>query len=361
MPEIIVIEPMQNPCTRPKRVAAYCRVSSDSEDQLHSYYAQVRYYTDQLAQMKDAVSAGIYADEGITGTEMRKRSEFLRLIEDCRRGKIDRIVTKSISRFARNTLESLETARTLKALGISIYFEEDHLDTATMSSEAILTLKSAAAQAGSQSISKNVKMGKRMKMKNGTFVTNMVPFGYRYMEREAVPDPKQAEIVRRIFREYKNGSGAHVIAKRLNAEEIPSTDGGRWHESHITRILGNPYYTGVMVMQKTYRTDAFPYVQKKNYGEQQWYCKYRAQEAIIDWQEFQLVQEILAARREQHRRPPSAAEKPPLWQKVICGVCGHTYNRRVNSTGHAAWVCLCHRSNARTHRAIKTVLCVRFS
>lgn len=129
MPEIIVIEPTQNPCTRPKRIAAYCRVSSDSEDQLHSYYAQVRYYTDQLAQMKDVVSAGIYADEGITGTEMRKRSEFLRLIEDCRRGKIDRIVTKSISRFARNTLESLETARTLKALGVSIYFEEDHLDT----------------------------------------------------------------------------------------------------------------------------------------------------------------------------------------------------------------------------------------
>lgn len=158
MPDVIVIQPSQAFQNSVRRVAAYARVSSDSEDQLHSYFAQIRYYTDLIGEMENTVSAGIYADEGISGTQKCKRTEFLRLIRDCQRGKVDRIITKSVSRFARNTMESLETARMLKDLGVSICFEEDHLDTATMSSEALLTLKSAAAQAGSQSISKNMKL-----------------------------------------------------------------------------------------------------------------------------------------------------------------------------------------------------------
>jgi len=343
VPDVIVIQPSQAFQNSVRRVAAYARVSSDSEDQLHSYFAQIRYYTDLIGEMENTVSAGIYADEGISGTQKCKRTEFLRLIRDCQRGKVDRIITKSVSRFARNTIESLETARMLKDLGVSICFEEDHLDTATMSSEALLTLKSAAAQAGSQSISKNMKLGVRMRMKNGTFITNMVPYGYDYRNQKMEVDPEKAELVRRIYREYLEGYGIQTIALRLNCEGVPyGSKAKMWHTSQIRSILTNPKYVGDMIMQRTYSADTFPYTRKRNHGEQQWYYKHNTHEAIIDRESFTRVQELLRCKNERHKKPAAIGEKPLLWRRLICGECGHIYQQKVTGC-KTYWVCYYHK------------------
>lgn len=347
MSEVIVIQPKQSPENQILRVAAYCRVSSDSDDQLHSFFAQVGYYTKLINENKKMELVDIYADEGISGTQKCKRDDFLRLISDCRKGKIDRIITKSVSRFARNTLESLETAREFKALGVSIYFEEDNLDTNTMSSEAILTLKSSVAQAGSLSISKNMRLGIRMKMKNGTFITNMVPFGYDYIDQKMIVNKQKAAIVRRIYDEYLKGYGITTIALRFNNEGILHGENAvMWHSSHIHQILTNPKYIGDMIMQRTYRTEDIPYTKKINHGEVQWYYKHQTHEAIIDRDTFTAVQEIMECKAKPHCNKTPIAEKPPLWQKIKCGECGHTYRKKISS-GKMYWTCYYHNINSR--------------
>ena len=219
MAEITII-PAKNQSLEIVRTAAYARVSSDSEDQLNSFAAQIRYYTELLKNSTDAVLVDMYADEGITGTSAAKRPDFQRLMSDCRKGKIDRILTKSVSRFARNTTECLAAVRELKALGISVYFEKEDIETAEISTEMLLTLYSQFAQEESISISKNVRMGIHKQMADGTYKNPSVPYGFAYDNGKIIPVEEKAETVRQIFKWYVDGIGAEEISVRLNRINI---------------------------------------------------------------------------------------------------------------------------------------------
>lgn len=204
------------------RVAAYCRVSTDKDDQLNSFFAQMRYYRDYVRGNDKMVLVDIYADEGITGTELEKRDEMKRLIRDCKHKKIDRVLVKSVTRFARNSLECIETIRTMQSCGVSVLFENDHIDTETMNSEMMLYIKSAFAQSEATSASKRMSTSIRMKMEDGTYVATSAPFGYKLVEGELIVVPEEAEVVRKIFALYLQGYGINVIAKTIR-----DTDGDK--------------------------------------------------------------------------------------------------------------------------------------
>ena len=212
------------------RVAAYCRVSTDKDDQLNSFFAQMRYYRDYVRGNDKMVLVDIYADEGITGTELTKRDEMKRLIRDCKHKKIDRVLVKSVTRFARNSLECIETIRTMQSCGVSVLFENDHIDTETMNSEMMLYIKSAFAQSEATSASKRMSTSIRMKMEDGTYVATSAPFGYRLVDGEYTVVPEEAEVVRKIFALYLQGYGVNVIAKTIR-----DTDGDKrvWNLSLI--------------------------------------------------------------------------------------------------------------------------------
>lgn len=201
-------------------VAAYCRVSSDSQDQLHSFAAQVQYYSKTISENKLMELVDIYADEGLTGTKTSKRDDFNRLISDCKKGKIDRVLTKSISRFARNTADTLMYARILRNCGVSILFEKENIDTAYMSSELLLAISGAQAQEESISISKNMRWSIEKKMQNGTFIASSPPYGYRLKDGEFEIVEDEAEVVRLIFKSFLSGMGKYAIVKMLNKRNI---------------------------------------------------------------------------------------------------------------------------------------------
>ena len=219
MSEIKII-PARNCSDEIVRTAAYARVSSDSEDQLNSFAVQIKYYTELLQNSTDAVFVDMYADEGISGTSVAKRTEFQRLMSDCRKGKIDRILTKSISRFARNTKDSLEAVRELKTLGVSIYFEKENIDTGEISSEMMLAIYSQFAQEESMSISRNCRLGIKKRMADGTYKNPSAPFGYDYVDGKLQINPEKATIVKQIFDWYVGGIGMDEIASRLNSARV---------------------------------------------------------------------------------------------------------------------------------------------
>ena len=247
MAEITII-PAKNHADEIVRTAAYARVSSDSEDQLNSFAAQIRYYTELLQNSTDAVFVDMYADQGITGTSAAKRTEFQRLMSDCRKGKIDRILTKSISRFARNTKDSLEAVRELKTLGISVYFEKENIDTGEISSEMMLAIYSQFAQEESMSISRNVRMGFQKRMADGSYVPSAVPFGYIRENGKFVIDKEKAEIVRGIFSDYLNGVSAEWLAEKYRVKLAT-----------VKYVLTNEKYTGDSIFHKWYTTDTLPF------------------------------------------------------------------------------------------------------
>lgn len=221
MPTVTVIQPTISEEQNTKiRCAAYCRVSSDSEDQLNSFMAQMRYYSQVFDNSETEELIDIYADEGITGTREDKRDEFQRLMKDCRKGKIDRIYTKSISRFARNTRDCLKNVRELKSLGITIYFEKENIDTANMTDEMMITIMGGLAQEESTSISQNLRWGIKKRMENGTIKMCTPVFGYELVDGNLILKSDEAEIVRQIFDWYLNGYGLAAIAQMLNALKI---------------------------------------------------------------------------------------------------------------------------------------------
>ena len=248
MAEITII-PAKNHADEIVRTAAYARVSSDSEDQLNSFAAQIRYYTELLQNSTDAVFVDMYADQGITGTSAAKRTEIQRLMSDCRKGKIDRILTKSISRFARNTKDSLEAVRELKTLGISVYFEKENIDTGEISSEMMLAIYSQFAQEESMSISRNVRMGFQKRMADGSYVPSAVPFGYIRENGKFVIDKEKAEIVRGIFSDYLNGVSAEWLAEKYRVKLAT-----------VKYVLTNEKYTGDSIFHKWYTTDTALFV-----------------------------------------------------------------------------------------------------
>ena len=328
-----------------KRVAAYCRVSTDSEEQLNSYEAQKSYYTQKIEDSPDWEMAGIYADEGISGTSMKKRTEFKKMITACKRGHIDLIITKSLSRFARNTVDCLETVRLLKANGIGVYFEKENINTLTESSEFLITLFSGFAQAESESLSKNVAWGKAKSAEAGkvTFQYKKM-LGYR-RGADGQPEivPEEAATVRWIFDAYLKGRSSGWIAEQLTAKGIPSQSGAEcWRETGVRYLLTNEKYIGDALSQKSYSC-GFPFVQKRNHGERLQYYTENSHPAIIDRDTFERVQALLQkkAQKEKKRR-----EKSPLALKIVCGNCGTVFQRRSSQSGYVTWVCRTHDRHA---------------
>ena len=323
---------------RPKRVAAYCRVSTDREEQEHSFETQKTMYTEMIMMKPTWQMAGIYADEGITGTVAKKRPGFMKMIEDCRKGKIDMIVTKSVSRFSRNNLDCLMYVRELKQLGIPIIFEKEGINTIQVSSELLLTLFGALSQAESESISMNVKLGIRQSLKNGNVRFSYKTFlGYR-KGADGQPEivPEQADIVRRIYNDFLAGATYLEIAKRLTEENVPTMGGGnRWFSERIKSILKNEKYKGDALLQKTYITDPISKRVKKNNGELPMYYVENSHPAIIERRIFDKVQEEIARRAGKKKVKQTGTKtelgrysgKYALTELLYCGECGTPYRR----------------------------------
>ena len=257
-PRVIKIEPAERPQNVRLRVAAYTRVSSDSEDQLNSFAAQNRYYTELISGKAEWRMVDIYADEGITGTSVAKRDDFQRMMADCRSGLIDQILVKSISRFSRNTKDCLQNIRELKELGVNVRFEREGIDTVNVSSELITAIYAAFAQKESESISGNMRWSYQRRMESGTFLPSSMAYGYRLDGKKIVIDPEAALIVSRIFQWYLSGVNKTEIAKRLNEEGVPSGQQKQWYAAAVRYILTNEKYTGDSLWQKTYTSHTLP-------------------------------------------------------------------------------------------------------
>lgn len=339
---------------RPKRVAAYCRVSTDREEQEHSFETQKAMYTEMIMMKPTWQMAGIYADEGITGTVAKKRPGFMKMIEDCRKGKIDMIVTKSVSRFSRNNLDCLMYVRELKQLGIPIIFEKEGINTIQVSSELLLTLFGALSQAESESISMNVKLGIRQSLKNGNVRFSYKTFlGYR-KGADGQPEivPEQADIVRRIYNDFLAGATYLEIAKRLTEEHVPTMGGGnRWFSERIKSILKNEKYKGDALLQKTYITDPISKRVKKNNGELPMYYVENSHPAIIERRVFDKVQEEIARRAGKKKVKQTGTKtelgrysgKYALTELLYCGECGTPYRRCTwsrNGKKKIVWRCV---------------------
>ena len=316
-----------------KRVAAYARVSLETDKLTHSLSAQTSYYSKFIRQKPDWTLAGIYADSFISGTETSNRTEFNRLIADCELGKIDVVLCKSISRFARNTVDLLRTVRRLKELGIEVRFEKENINSLSEEGELMLTILASFAQEESRSISENVKWGIRKRFRAGTAkVRNKSVFGYRYDGERYVIVPEEAEAVRVIFRDYIDGVPLRKIAERLKQSGYAAPHGCSFSHTHIDYIVRNELYIGNIVLQKTFVKDFITHTKSKNRGELAQYRLYNCHEPIIDENTF------AKAQSETKRR---AAEKPVYRYtgKLVCGKCGKTFTRRSNNGKYACWHC----------------------
>ena len=335
-PRRIIIPAADQDHARPLRVAAYARVSSDSSDQLHSYAAQTAYFAKLISSDPNWTFVDVYADKGITGTSTEKREDFQRMMEDCRSGKIDRILVKSISRFARNTKESLAAVRELKSLDISVYFEEQNIDTAQASGEVLIAMFAALAQRESEAISERMRWSYRVRMQSGKFIPSSTAYGYRLNENQTEIVPEEAEIIRKIFADYLAGKGIQSIADDLNRLNIPLRSTSKtqhWRCSTIEYILSNERYIGDSLWQKTYQTQTLPRKPKKNKGEKIQYFLEQTHPAIIDWETFQKAQRLRASRVISKN---SSAD--PIRQKLVCGVCGSPY-RIISNQGMDSYEC----------------------
>ena len=317
------------------RVAAYCRVSTDSEDQANSFIAQMHYYYSFIQQAENMILVDIYADEGITGTCLEKRDDFNRMIRDSKEGKIDRIYVKSVSRFARNSLDCLENIRILKEYGVSVFFENDGIDTETLNSELILYIKGAFAQAESMSASKRVKTANRMRAEGGHYTFTSQPFGYRMENNTLIPVPEEAEVVVRIYKEYLSGMGVSKIVMGLNAD--PDVPGKPWGREGVRYILSNEKYIGDSLYQKSFTPNELPFRNRVNHGEVDKYYIKDTHEAIMDNELFSAVQEMIHCNIEKHEKK-AKPQKFNFSGKIFCASCGWSYKRRVQN-GIVYWVC----------------------
>lgn len=317
------------------RVAAYARVSSGKDAMLHSLSAQVSYYNDLIQKHPGWVFCGVYADEALTGTKA-DRKNFTRLLEDCKVGKVDMIVTKSISRFARNTLTLLETVRMLKDIGVDVYFEEQNIHSASADGELMLTILASYAQEESLSASENQKWRIRRNFENGMPWTGTM-LGYRYDNGKYIIVPEEAEIVRFIFDSYLSGMGFTAIMKMLNEKIIPTRNGNAWCKNSVVKVLRNYNYTGNLLLQKTYRENHLTKRTLLNNGELPKYHIMDSHEAIIPLRQFNAVQEEIKRRAEKHTKV--APQKTyPFTGLIVCENCGKHYRRKVTKTC-AVWIC----------------------
>ena len=320
---------------KPKlRVAAYCRVSTDTDEQETSYETQVSHYTEYINNHPDWQLAGIFADDGISGTNTKKREQFNRMIDECMAGNIDMVITKSISRFARNTLDCLKYIRQLKEKNIAVWFEKENINTMDAKGEVLITIMASLAQQESQSLSQNVKLGIQYRYQQGKVQVNHNRFlGYTKDENgNLVIDPEQAEVVRRIYREYLEGYSMKTIVQHLEQDGVLTGAGNtKWYDSTINKILRNEKYMGDALLQKTVTTDFLTKKRVKNNGVLPQYYVEDDHEAIIPKDLFMQVQEELVRRRNVHRSPSGKKRvysgNNCFSQIVVCGECGDLYRR----------------------------------
>ena len=340
MPIITIIQPTAKQETVKLKVAAYCRVSSSSDDQLNSYMVQMTYYSHKFENSETEILVDLYADEGISGTRQEKRTEFLRMMQDCRRGKIDRIYTKSVSRFARNTIDCLRNVRELKSLGITIFFEKENLDTAKITDEMMITIMGCLAQEESISISMNQRWSIQKRMEMGTFITPSVPYGYRMVDKKFVICEEEAEIVKHIFKMYLCGIGMHTIVKMLNQHKKYLINRKIWTYKAVHCILTNEKYTGDSLWHKRCTTCTFPFKQIENHGIEPMYYVENTHSAIISKETFKQVQQLMQSRVTERNPIQSVFRK-----KIVCGKCS-TMFRVKHVNGQRYWVCRKHDESA---------------
>ena len=338
---------------RQLRVAAYCRVSTEEEEQASSYEAQCQYYTDKIMSNKEWTMAGIFADEGISGTSTKKRTEFLRMIRQCRQKKIDLILTKSIQRFARNTLDCINYTRVLRNLGIGVFFEKENINSLPPDSEFMITMYGAMAQSESESISGNVKWGKKRAMEAGK-----VSIAYKNLyayekgaDGKPVPIPAQAEIVRELYTRYLAGASLRELKDWLENEKHPTVAGGTaWSITAVKGILTNEKYCGDVLLQKTFRTDVISKKVVKNVGQLPKYLIQNHHEGVVTRELFQAVQAELARRSALRSDSKQAAtgrscytSKYALSDRLVCGECGKLYRRKtrnIKGNIYHEWRCI---------------------
>lgn len=318
------------------RVAAYARVSSGKDAMLHSLSAQVSYYSDLIQNHPGWVYCGVYTDEALTGTK-DSRENFQRLLADCRDGKIDIVITKSISRFARNTVTLLETVRELKSLGIDVFFEEQNIHTDSGEGELMLTILASYAQEESRSASENQKWRIRKSYEQGEVLQWRHLFGYDITKDSVTINPVQAEIVKEIFDRAISGESFGSISRDLNERGIKTAFGNKWHQSRIRDILSCEKYIGDAVLQKKYVNN---YIEKKivkNKGELPMYYAEGTHDPIIDRSTFEKAQEVLRYWDEKTKNH-SKQKNYPFTGKIICGNCGSTY-KHITTHGKFYWNC----------------------
>lgn len=321
---------------RRKKVAAYARVSTSAERLKHSLSAQISYYSAMIQANTEWEFVRVYADEYISGTGTAKRTEFQNMIKDCEEGKIDIILTKSISRFARNTIDLLENIRRLKDLGIAVIFEKENINSMSGDGELMLTILASYAQEEVRSISDNIKwrMRKSMKMGKPNAVTSFHILGYEWENDTLVIVPKEADIVRRIFREYKSGNSLYKISKGLNADGISTKRGYQWDSTAIQRILKNITYTGNILHQKQYVVDPISKVRKNNHGELPQYYVESTHDDIIDKSEFDCIQDIMKERGIQKPWMCHQSDIDFFRGKIVCKKCGCKFWHQVGHKEH---------------------------
>lgn len=334
-----------------KRVAAYARVSSGKDAMLHSLAAQIEYYSGYIRRHPGWEYVGVYVDEAKTGTK-DKRDEFQRMLADCRCGKIDHIITKSISRFARNTVTLLETVRELKKMGISVYFEEQNIDTSTDNGELMLSILASYAQEESLSASENQKWRVRQNFENGQPWRGFM-LGYRYNGEQYIIVPEEAGIVRSIYSDFLDGKGTVAIAGSLNARGILTQQGFTWHKSAITRILKNYTYTGNLLLQTKYRENHLTKRTLVNHGQLPHYHATDTHEPIIDMDTYNRVQLEMARRAEKYGKRQSS-QKYPFSGMITCDICGKHYRRKVTATD-PVWICSTYNTHGKSACPSKAV------
>lgn len=328
------------------RVAAYCRVSTENEDQKESLEAQREHYESWIRMHDDWECAGVFYDFGISGTKADAREGLQALLYACRTGSVDYVLTKSISRFSRNTSDCLSLVRELLSYNIPIYFEKENIDTGSMESELILSVLSSMAQSESESISKNVKWTVKKRMEEGTFVFGYLPYGYtKDAAGNMVIDPVEGEIVKLIFDLALNGMGTYKIAQLLDKRKVPTRKGGKWSGSTVKGILVNEKYYGAAAFQKTYTDSNFR--RHNNHGEVDSFIAEDHHEAIISKEDFDRVQVMIQKRIDEHGIVKDMGKyhnKYPFSGIIICGECGGKFKRQTQSGG-IAWACSTHLYN----------------
>ena len=340
MPKVTRITPFASGTERKIRVAAYCRVSSASADQLNSYANQIDYFTKYIKKHENWELVEIFADEGKSGTK-DTRPEFQCMIRACELGHIDLIITKSTSRFGRNTKDTLKYVRKLKALGIGVIFDEQGINTMSLGDEMLLSTFAAIAQEESVAISQNQRHSIVKRMQSGCYVDSNAPYGFRLENKQLVEYPPESRIVKRIFEDYLNGCSATEIARALMSEGIPTKYGNpKWKSTTITYLLSNERYVGDCLYQKTFRSATVPFKQSKNRNDEDQFYADNTHVGFIDRDTFAKVQALLAKRKERHLKT-NTFNTYALTSHVHCAECGSSFRRRMVGGG-ISWACTKH-------------------